>query len=244
MKIAVIGGTGLIGSQVVENLNKGGHEAVPHSQSTGVDIITGEGLERAVDGAQVIVNVTNSPTFDKDSISFFQTSMGNLLTASSKGGAGHFVVLSIVGIDQVPDVDYLRAKVQQEDILKAGPLPYSIVRATQFMESMDSTLAMNTQDDVIRLPSTPIQPIAAMDVSSTVAEVATGLPRNDTVNIAGPDVYQLDELGRLTLSVKFDKRHVITDESASMWATAPGDSLTAPGNASIAQTHYADWLNA
>jgi len=134
MKFAVIGGTGLIGSRVVENLNAAGHQAVPHSLSTGVDVITGQGLEAAVAGADVVINLTNSPTFDDASLAFFQTSMDNLLAASGKAGVGHFVILSIVGVDQVPDLDYYRAKVLQEDILKAGPIPYSIVRATQFME--------------------------------------------------------------------------------------------------------------
>ncbi|MGP4004826.1 SDR family oxidoreductase, partial [Streptomyces sp. 8N706] len=134
MKFAVIGGTGLIGSQVVKNLNVAGHEAVPHSLSTGIDVISGQGLDEAVAGADVIVNLTNSPTFDEASLAFFQTSMENLLAAGQKSGVRHFVILSIVGVDQVPELDYYRAKALQEDILAAGPIPYSIVRATQFME--------------------------------------------------------------------------------------------------------------
>lgn len=242
MKFAVMGGTGLIGSQVVDNLNATGHKAVPHSPSTGVDTVTGKGLEAAVKGADVIINLTNSPTFDESSVAFFRTSMDNLAVAGQKAGAGHFVVLSIVGVDQVPGVDYLRAKVLQEDMLKAGQIPYSIVRSTQFMEAIDATLAMTTQDGTVHLPSTPIQPIAAGDVSSTVSEIATGLPLNGVVNVAGPDIYPLDELGRLTVRVKSDDRSVVTDETASMWATAPGDVLTAPDDARIAPTHYTDWL--
>lgn len=174
MKFAVMGGTGRIGSQVVKKLKAAGHEAVPHSLSTGVDIITGQGLDEAVAGVDVVVNLTNSPTFDDASPAFFQTSMDNLLAACRKGGVGHVVILSIVGVDHVPGLDYYRAKVLQENILKAASIPYSIVRATQFMEFMDSVLAMTTEGDTVRLPPTPIQPIAAQDVSDAVAEVAAG----------------------------------------------------------------------
>lgn len=243
MKFAVIGGTGLIGSRVVENLNAAGHQAVPHSVSTGVDVITGKGLEAAVAGADVVINLTNSPTFDQASLGFFQTSMDNLLAMSEKAGVRHFVILSIVGVDQVPDLDYYRAKVLQENILKAGPIPYSIVRATQFMEFMDATLSMTAHGDTISLPRTPIQPIVAADVSSIVAEVAAGSPLNGVLNIAGPDVYPLDELGRLTLTAKGDARTVVTDDTAGMFAAAHGDVLTAPSNARIAPTHYTDWLS-
>lgn len=244
MKFAVIGGTGLIGSQVVQNLNAAGHQATPHSPSTGVDIITGQGLDAALAGAEVVVNLTNSPTFDEASIPFFQTSMDNLLTASEKTGVGHFVILSIVGVDLVPELDYYRAKALQEEILKAGPIPYSIVRATQFMEFMDATLAMTSDGGVVRLPRTPIQPIAAADVARTVAEVAASSPLGGTVNIAGPDVYPLDELGRLTLAARPDGRTVTTDETAGMFAVVHGAALTAPSNARIAPTRYTDWLAA
>lgn len=174
MKFAVIGGTGLIGSQVVKILNADGHEAVPHSQSTGVDVISGQGLGGAVAGADVVVNLTNSPTFDEASLAFFQTSMDNLLAAAQKGGVGHFVILSIVGADQVPELDYYKAKVLQEDTLAAGPIPYSIVRATQFMEFMDAVLSWTVDGDSVRLPATPIQPVASKDVANAVAEVAAG----------------------------------------------------------------------
>ncbi|MGY5138543.1 SDR family oxidoreductase, partial [Streptomyces nigrescens] len=178
MKFAVIGGTGLIGSQVVKKLNAAGHEAVPHSPSTGVDVITGQGVEEAVTGADGVVNLTNSPTFDDASPAFFQTSMDNLVAAGHKGGVGHFVILSIVGADQVPGLAYYRAKVLQEDILKAGPVPYSIVRTTQFMEFINAFMSWSTEGDTVRLPTTPLQPIAAQDVSDTVAEVAAGPPLN------------------------------------------------------------------
>ncbi|TXS69549.1 NAD-dependent epimerase/dehydratase family protein [Streptomyces sp. me109] len=242
MKIAVIGGTGLIGSQVVRDLNAAGHEAVPHSLSTGVDILTGEGLDEALNGADVVVNLTNSPTFDDASPAFFQISMDNLLAASERAGAGHFVVLSIVGVDQVPELDYYRAKTLQEDLLKAGPIPYSIVRATQFMEFMDATLSWTADEETVRLPRTLIQPVAAAEVAATVAEVAAGTPLEGTLELGGPDTYPLDEIGRITLAAKGDKRTVTVDDSAGMFAVPQGDVLTTSEGARIAPTRYVDWL--
>ncbi|RYJ21877.1 putative secreted protein [Streptomyces sp. L-9-10] len=242
MKFAVIGGTGLIGSQVVSNLNAAGHEAVPHSHSTGVDIISGQGLDEAVAGADVVVNLTNSPTFDEASPAFFRTSMDNLLAAAHKGGVGHVVILSIVGADQVPELDYYRAKVLQEDILAAGPIPYSIVRATQFMEFVDDVLSWTADGDTVRLPATPIQPIASKDVADAVAEVAAGAPLNGMRDVAGPEVFALDELGRVTLSHKGDGRTVVTDPTAGMFAVVKGDVLT-DKDAQLAPTRYADWLS-
>ncbi|MEU6097155.1 NAD(P)H-binding protein [Streptomyces sp. NPDC047079] len=241
MKIAVIGGTGLIGSQVVKILTATGHEAVPHSKSTGVDVISGQGLDEAVAGADVVVNLTNSPTFDEASLAFFQTSMDNLLAAARKGGVGHFVILSIVGVDQVPELDYYQAKVLQEKLLAAGPIPYSIVRATQFMEFMDAVLSWTADGDTVRLPATPIQPIAAKDVAAAVAEVAAGTPLNGVRNIAGPEIFALDELGRITLSHKGDNRTVATDPTAGMFAVVKGDVLT-DKDAHLAPTRYTDWL--
>lgn len=242
MKFAVIGGTGLIGSQVVRNLNEAGHEAVPHSLSTGVDVLTGQGVDAALAGADVVVNLTNSPTFDDASGAFFRTSMDHLLAAAQRADVGHFVILSIVGTDQVPDLDYYRAKTLQEDILKAGPVPYSIVRATQFMEFVDAVLSWTTDGDTVRLPRTPIQPIAAADVAATVAEVAAGSPLGGTLEVGGPDTYPLDELGRITLDFKGDKRSVTVDDTAGMFAAAHGDVLTTKKGARIAPTHYTDWL--
>lgn len=242
MKIAVLGGTGLIGSQVVRNLAAAGHEAVPHSKSTGVDVIGGQGLDKAVAGADVVVNLTNSPTFDEASPAFFQTSMDNLLASAKKGGVGHAVILSIVGADQVPELDYYRAKVLQEEILAAGPIPYSIVRATQFMEFMDDVLSWTADDSTVRLPATPIQPIAAKEVAAAVAEVAAGAPLNGIHNIAGPEIFPLDELGRITLTHKGDNRTVVTDPTAGMFGVVKGDVLT-DRNAHLAPTRYADWLS-
>jgi uncharacterized protein YbjT (DUF2867 family) len=242
MKFAVIGGTGLIGSQVVADLNAAGHEAVPHSLSTGVDVLTGQGLDAALAGAEVVINLTNSPTFDDASPAFFETSMDNLLTAAKQAGAGHFVILSIVGVEQVPDLVYYRAKTLQEDILKAGPVPYSIVRATQFMEFMESAMTWTADENTVRLPATPIQPVAAADVAATVAEVAAGSPLGGTLDLGGPDTYTLDELGRITLAAKGDHRSVTTDATAGMFGAVPGDVLTTKDGARIAPTHYADWL--
>ncbi|WP_445189964.1 SDR family oxidoreductase [Pseudonocardia sp. Cha107L01] len=199
-------------------------------------------MDAALAGADVVVNLTNSPTFDDASPAFFQTSMDNLLAAAQRAGTGHFVILSIVGVDQVPELDYYRAKALQEDILKAGPVPYSIVRATQFMEFMDAVLSWTADNDTVRLPNTPIQPIAAADVAATVANVAAGSPLGGTLDVAGPDVYPLDELGRITLTAKGDKRSVTTDDTAGMFAVVHGDVLLAKDSARIAHTHYTDWL--
>ncbi|MFD6281134.1 SDR family oxidoreductase [Streptomyces sp. NPDC060209] len=242
MKFAVIGGTGLIGSKVVKKLDADGHEAVPHSKSTGVDVVTGEGLDQAVAGADVIVNLTNSPTFDEAAPVFFRQSMDNLLDAGRKAAVRHFVVLSIVGVDQVPELDYYRAKALQEEILAAGTIPYSIVRATQFMEFVDAILSWTADGDTVRLPATPIQPIAAQDVADAVAVAAAATPLQGIHNIAGPEVFTLDELGRITLAARSDSRTVTTDDTAGMFAVVRGDVLTGKDDASLAPTRYADWL--
>ncbi|MFG2049683.1 SDR family oxidoreductase [Micromonospora sp. NPDC048935] len=243
MKIAVLGGTGLIGSQVVKILQAAGHDAVPLSLSTGVDLLTGQGLADALTGTEVVVNLTNSPTFDDASPAFFQTTMDNLLAAAARAGVGHAVVLSIVGVDQVPDLAYYRAKVLQEDILKAGPIPYSIVRATQFFEFVEAILSWTADDTTVRLPRTPVQPMAAADVAQAVAEVSMGAPLRGVRDVAGPDVFTLDELGRITLAARGDKRTVTTDDSAGMFAAAPGAVLIAADDAVIAPTTYREWLD-
>ncbi|MEU1126610.1 NAD(P)H-binding protein [Streptomyces sp. NPDC005899] len=242
MKIAVIGGTGLIGSQVVDILHAAGHEAVPHSLSTGVDLLTGEGLAPALDGADTVVDLTNSPTFDEASPAFFRRTTGNLLAAAGQAGVGHAVILSIVGAERVPALDYYRAKVLQEDLLKAGPVPYSIVRATQFFEFMDAVLSWTADEHTVRLPSTPLQPMASADVARAVAEVAVGTPLRGTREVAGADVFPLDELGRITLEARGDGRTVTRDEEAGMFAAVEGDAITAGDDAVIAPTRYRDWL--
>ena len=242
MKIAVLGGTGLIGSQVVKILNKNGYEAVPHSPATGLDLLSGQGLPEALKDASVVVNLTNSPTFDDASLVFFQQSMDNLLPAASTAGVGHAVVLSIVGADRVPGLVYYRAKVLQEDILKMGPVPYSIVRATQFFEFMNATAVETADDETVRLPDVLVQPIASADVAQTVADVSAGPPLRGTRSVAGPEVFALDELGKITLAAHDDHRTVITDDTAGVFAAASGDALIARNGATIAKTTYREWL--
>lgn len=236
MKVAVIG-TGLIGSQVARKLADAGHEVGAHSRSTGLDLITGAGLGVVAD-AEVVVDLTNSPTFDEASLDFFRTTVTNLLAAAPH--ARHVVALSIVGVDQVPGLAYYRAKTLQEDLVKAGPVPYSIVRATQFMEFVPAVLDMTTDGDVVRLPATPVQPIAAADVAAAVAEVAEGEPLKGIREIGGPEVFPLDELGRITLAG--DRRTVVTDDAAGMFAAVTGDVLTTSAGAYLATTRYRDWL--
>lgn len=240
MKIPVIGGTGRAGSQVVKALTARGQEAVPHSLSTGVDLRSGHGLPEALTRADVVVNLTTSTTFD--ALAFFQESMDNLLTAADAAGAGHVVILSIVGADQVPGVVYYRAKVLQEDILKAGPIPYSIVRATQFFEFIDTVLSLAADENTVRLPATLVQPVAVADVAQVVADVSLGTPLLGTRNVAGPEVFRLDELGRITLAARGDHRRVVTDNTAGIYAAAAGDALIAKDDAIIAKTTYRDWL--
>jgi uncharacterized protein YbjT (DUF2867 family) len=242
MKLAVIGGTGLIGSQVVRNLSAAGHEAVPAAPSTGVDLITGKGLDEAMAGAEVVINLANSPTFDDASLDFFRTSMTNLLAAGERAGVRHQVILSIVNVDRVPQLVYYQAKTLQENLLRAAPTPYSIVRATQFFEFMDALLAPGPDDTTVRVPTTRIQPIAAADVASAVTEVSASSPLNGIWNVAGPDVFPLDELGRATLAARQDRRTVITDEQAGMLAGIDGDVLIAGPDAHLAPTRYLDWI--
>jgi uncharacterized protein YbjT (DUF2867 family) len=242
MKLTVIGGTGRIGSQVVQKLTAAGHQAVPAALSTGLDLITGQGLDQALEGAEAVVNVANSPTFDEASLDFFRTSMNNVLAAGERAGVRHQVILSIVGVDQLPQLVYYRAKTLQEDLLRQGPTPYSIVRATQFFEFMNTLVTETSDDTTVRLPSTRLQPIPAADVADAVASVSTGTPLRANWNVAGPDIFPLDELGRLTLAAQHDNRTVITDEKAGTFAGVTGDVLTAGPDAHLATTHYRDWI--
>jgi uncharacterized protein YbjT (DUF2867 family) len=241
MNLTVIG-TGLIGSQVIKKLTAAGHEVVPASLSTGVDLITGKGLDEALKGAEVVINLANSPTFDEASLGFFRTSMNNLLAAGKNAGVRHQVILSIVGANQVPQLAYYRAKTLQEELLRQGPTPYSIVRATQFFEFMSPLLSWTSDDTTVRLPSIHLQPIAAADVVDAVVQVSTRAPLHGAWNVAGPDVFSLDELGRVTLAARHDKRTVITDDKAGIFAAVTGDALTATADAHLAATHYQDWI--
>jgi uncharacterized protein YbjT (DUF2867 family) len=254
MKIVVTGGTGLIGSQVCQTLALAGHETVRAARSTGVDLITGAGLERILKGTDVVVNLTNSPTFDATCLEFFRTSTNNLLEAGASAGVRHQVVLSIVGVDRLPQIDYFNAKAEQEELLRRGPTPYSIVRSTQFFEFIDTVISWTSDDNTVRLPSTRIQPVAAANVVDSVVEVSRGAPLHGVRNVAGPDIFRLDELGRLTLAARTDSRSVITDEQAGMFAAATGDELIAGPDAvfvtlstlaegvAIEPMHYRDWV--
>ncbi|NEA49524.1 NAD(P)H-binding protein [Streptomyces sp. SID10815] len=242
MRIAVVGGTGFIGSRLVERLRKAGHEVSAHSRDTGLDLLTGEGLPGAVEGAEVVVDTIDAPSFDAAATPFFRTTTRNLLDAAGQTGVGHVVLLSIVGIDRVPQVDYYRAKVAQEDEVRAGPVPYSIVRATQFMEFVPKIMSWTADGDTVRLPTTPLQPVAADEVVEALADVAAGAPRDGTLDVAGPDVLPLDELGRLTLDARPDGRRVVVDESAGLFAAVVGDAVTAPPGARLGRVHYTDLL--
>jgi uncharacterized protein YbjT (DUF2867 family) len=241
MKLTVIGGTGLIGSQVVQRLTAAGHQALPAARSTGVDLISGKGLQGALEDADVVINLANSATFDEASLDFFRTSMTNLVAAAERAGVGHHVILSIVGVDQVPQQHYFRAKTLQEDLLRQAPTPYSIVRVTQFFEFVDAVLSWTSDEATVRLPATRLQPIAAADVADAVVEVSTGAPLQGIRNVAGPDVFTLDELGRITLAAWEDNRTVITDDTAGMFAGITDDVLTAGPDAYLAPTRYHHW---
>jgi uncharacterized protein YbjT (DUF2867 family) len=244
MKIVVIGGTGLIGSKVVQILRASGREAVAASPDTGVNTITGEGLAKALEGASVVVDVSNAPSFaDEAVMTFFQTSTSNLLAAERAAGVGHHVALSVVGTDRLPDSGYLRAKLRQEELIKASSIPYSIVHATQFYEFVKRIADEATSDDVVRLPPVLVQPIAAAEVSATVAEVAVGAPLNAIVEVAGPEQLRFDALIQRSLSARQDPRKVVADPHARYFGTELGErSLVAGTGARIGKVHFEDWL--
>jgi uncharacterized protein YbjT (DUF2867 family) len=244
MKVVVIGGTGLIGRNLVTGLAGHGHEAVPAAPSTGVNTLTGEGLKEALQGADVVVDVSNSPSFaDDDVMAFFRTSTGHLVDAAEEAGAGHYVALSVVGTDRQPDVGYFRAKVAQEELITASGLPFSIVRATQFFEFAAGIADGSATDGVVRLPAAGVQPMAAAEVSAAVGRVATGDPIGGITEIAGPEVFGLDEWVRTVLTARSDPRQVVTDPAAPYFGAVPGpeDLLPGPG-ARLAETTLAEWL--
>lgn len=246
MKIVVIGGTGLIGSKVVEHLTAHGHEAIAASPNSGVNTITGEGLAYVLVGANVVVDVSNSPSFaDADVLEFFTISTTNLLAAEREAGVTHHVALSIVGSDRLPDSGYLRAKVAQERLIEASGLPYSIVRSTQFYEFVGRIADAATVDGTARLSTGLMQPIAAADVSAVVARVAAGDPINGTVEIGGPERIAMDELIRTGLAAKGDPRTVVSDPEAQYFgARLSGDELATGPGAQLSTTTFGDWLAA
>jgi uncharacterized protein YbjT (DUF2867 family) len=245
MRIVVIGGSGLIGSKLVSKLRQDGHDALPASPGSGVDTITGEGLAAALDGAQAVVDVANAPAWEDAAVlDFFQTSSRNLLSAEAAAGVAHHVALSVVGADRLPESGYLRAKLAQEELVKAGPVPYTIVRATQFFEFIGGIADSSTDGDVVRLSPALVQPEAADDVASTLADVAVGAALNDTVELAGPEAFPLDELARRFLGARGDPRKVIADVHARYFGAELSDHSLVPGDdARIAPTHFEDWLD-
>ncbi len=221
MKIVVIGGAGVLGSKVVQRLREGGHEAVPASPRTGVNSVTGEGLPDALAGADVVVDVANAPSFDDDPVmEFFTTSTTNLLAAASSAGVGHYVAVSIVGCDQLPDSGYMRAKVAQEQLIEQAALPYTIVRATQFAEFTDAITASLTVGDEVRVPNALIQPVATQDLADEVARVAEAAPVNSIVNVGGPEKISFEQMAREVLASQGDSKTVVVDPQATYFGAA------------------------
>ena len=244
MKIVVIGGTGLIGSKVVGKLNALGHEAVAASPNSGVNTLTGEGLAEVLQGAQVVVDVSNSPSFEDTAVmNFFQTSTRNLLSNEAAAGVGHHVALSIVGSERIPDSGYMRAKVAQEKLIKEGSIPFSIIHATQFFEFVNRIADEATSANTVHLPPVLFQPMAAEDVASAVSAVAAGPPLNGTIEIAGPEQFRFDELIRKRLSELNDPREVIADPHARYFgAELSQNSLVPIGDAQLGKIRFEDWL--
>jgi uncharacterized protein YbjT (DUF2867 family) len=244
MKLVVIGGSGLIGSKLVSKLREDGHDPLAASPDSGVDTITGEGLAEALEGAQVVVDVANAPAWEDAAVlDFFRTSSRNLLAAEAAAGVGHHVALSVVGTDRLPDSGYLRAKVAQEEMVKAGPIPYTIVRATQFFEFIGRIADSSTDGDTVRLSPALVQPEAADDVAAALADVAVDAPVNGIVELAGPEAFPLDELARRVLSANNDSRQVTADVHARYFGAELDDRSLIPGDdARIAPTRFEDWL--
>jgi uncharacterized protein YbjT (DUF2867 family) len=244
LKIVVIGGTGLIGAKVVNNLRQRGHEVVAAAPSTGVNTITGEGLADALTGVQVVVDVSNAPSWeDKAVLEFFETSGRNLLAAEAAAGVGHHVALSVVGTERLLASGYFRAKMAQESLIKASPVPYTIVRATQFFEFVGGIAQAATEGQSVRVPSAMMQPMVSDDVAAAVAKVAVEEPLNGMVETAGPDPIRQDELVRQYLEATGDPRTVVTDASALYWGIALNDQSLTPGaNPILGPTHFKDWL--
>ena len=245
MKIGVIGGSGLIGTKLVNRLRQKGHEVVAASPNSGVNTITGEGLAEALAGAQVVVDVANSPSFeDKAVLEFFQTSGRNLLAAEAAAGVGHHVALSVVGADRLPDSGYLRAKLAQENLSKASKIPYTILRSTQFFEFVSGIAQSATEGQTVRLSPARLQPIVSDDVAAALADVTLGAPVNGTIELAGPEKIGLDDLVRRFLAAKQDVRQVVADVHARYFGTELNDQSLTPGsNPRIGQTRFDDWLS-
>ena len=244
MKIVVIGGTGLIGSKLVSKLRDQEHEAVAAAPNTGVNTLTGEGLAEVLKGASVVVDVSNSPSWDDAAVlKFFETSTRNLLSYEATAGVGHHVALSVVGTDQLSESGYFRAKIAQEKLIKASSIPYTIVRATQFFEFLKALADISMVGDKVHLPAVLFQPMAADEVASGVARVAVGAPVNSMVEIGGPEQFRIDELVRRRLASLKDPREVIADPKALYSGAKLSERTLLPGNnARLSETRFETWL--
>lgn len=243
MKVTVIGGTGLIGSKLVARLREHGHEAVPAAPDTGVNTLTGEGVAAAVAGADVLVDVSNSPSFEEGAVrNFFETGTRNLLAAARAAGVGHYVILSVVGTDRLQESGYFRGKIRQEQLLQESGMPYTIVHSTQFFEFIKSIVDMSTSGTAIRLAPVLFQPIAAEDVAKAVGKAAVSPPVNGIVEIAGPELFRLDQLVRETLAARNDARPVITDPTARYSDALLNERTLVPSEgAKLGELRLRDW---
>jgi uncharacterized protein YbjT (DUF2867 family) len=245
MKIVVIGGTGLIGKQVVAGLQKLGHETIAAAPSQGINAVTGEGLAEALRGAQVVVDVSNSPSFEENAVlAFFEASTRNLIAAEKVAGVAHHVALSIVGTDRIPGNAYFRAKVAQEALIKSGKVPYTLVRATQFYEFMGGIAHTGAQGDIVHLSTGNMQPIAAEDVAAAMVSAALGAPLNGTTEIAGPEKAPLAEFVIRYMKATGDARQTVAGpQELYFGAPIETDSLTPHGRAHLGAVRYEDWLS-
>lgn len=243
MRIVVIGGKGLIGSELVPQLRDSGGNPVVATPGTGVDTLTGEGVREMLRGAEVVVDVCNADWDDNTVEQFLQTSTRKVLAAEAAAGVRHHVVMSVVGTDRFPDSAYLRAKIAQEELIEASSIPYSIVRATQFFPFIQVIADAATEGNIVRVPPALIQPIADDDVAGALARVAVGAPLNGVVEIAGPDQFRLDEVIRSLLRTHDDPREVVTDPRARYWGISPSERALLPGgHARLGSTRFDDWL--
>lgn len=244
MKIVVIGGSGLIGSKIVSRLAGLGHQAVAASPRSGVNAVTGEGLSDALQSAQVVIDVANSPSFEPDAaMSFFENAGRNLAAAEARAGVKHHVALSVVGTDRLLDSGYFRAKMAQENLIQGSGIPYTIVRATQFFEFIGSVADFSMVDGVVRAPTAQMQPMVSDDVAAAVADVALAKPANGMVEVAGPEAFQIDEILRKYLAARSDPRTVVTDDNATYFGLHLNRRSLMPGaGARLASTRFADWL--
>jgi uncharacterized protein YbjT (DUF2867 family) len=245
MKIVIIGGTGLIGSKVVSKLRDQGQEAVPAAPNTGVNTLTGEGLAEVMKSTDVVVDVSNSPSFEDAAVlNFFRTSTTNILAAETAAGVRHHVALSVVGTDRLSESGYMRAKIAQEKLIEESSIPYSIVHATQFFEFLKGIADGGTQGDTVRLAPVLIQPMAAEDVATEVTRVAVGAPLNGMIEIGGPEQFRLNEIVGRYLAARDDRRSVIADPGARYYGALLEERTLVPdNNATIGETRFEDWLS-